>query len=129
MASELRNQILKADDIGKEIVEVPEWGVKVEIRGMNGLARAKFLKASAGPDGAGTVDFERFFPDLIIACAFDPETGEQVFDLADREVLNEKSGAALQRLADPAMRLSGLAPESLKEAEADLGEVPRSDST
>lgn len=124
MASELRTRILKADDIGIEPLDVPEWDVKLEIRGMNGKARAKFMKAAvATPDG--TPNYEQFFADLIIASAFDPETGDQVFDPADRDVLNEKSGAAINRIADVAMRLSGLTTGAVEQAEADLGETPK----
>ena len=128
MASELRTQILKADDIGTEPLDVPEWNVKLEIRGMNGKARAKSMRAaSAGPEGAA--DFEQFFADLIIASSFDPETGEQVFDPADRDAINSKSGAAINRISEIAMRLSGLTDAAVKQAEADLGEIPKDAST
>ena len=128
MASELRTQILKADDIGTELLDVPEWNVKLEIRGMNGKARAKFMRAaSAGPEGAA--DFEQFFADLIIASSFDPETGEQVFDSADRDAINLKSGAAINRISEVAMRLSGLTDAAVKQAEADLGGIPKDAST
>lgn len=119
MASELRKTILEADDIEKETVEVPQWGVTVEVRSMTGKQRSAFMKrVSAG--GSGEVDFERFFAELIIATSFDPETGEQLFEAADRDALNQKSGAALQLLADPAMKLSGLDSGAVEAAKKDF---------
>jgi hypothetical protein len=105
--SELKKSILDADDIQSEIVEVPEWNVKVEVRGMNGRDRANFLKRSTNPVD-GTLDYDKFYPELLIGTLFDPETGEKVFEGPDRDSLNTKSGKALERLATVAQRLSGL---------------------
>ncbi len=127
MASELRQQILDYDDLESEMVEVPQWGgVKLLVKGMNGRARARFLKASANN---GQVDFERFYPELLIATVHDPESEEPVFATADRDALNNKSGSALDQLASVAMRLSGLSDNSVKEAEKDLEQTPNGGST
>jgi hypothetical protein len=107
MATELRKSIFEADDIGREVVDVPEWEVKVEVRGMNGKARATFLRRATNP-ADGTLEYEKFYPELLIATIHDPESGEKVFESADRDAINEKSGAALERLALVAQRLSGL---------------------
>ena len=102
----LREKIFNAQDIRSEAVFVPEWDLEIEVRAMTGKARAHFLQNSLGADGKA--DLERMYPDLLIACVFDPEEGERLFDLADRDALNSKSGAALERVASVAMRLSGL---------------------
>ena len=127
MSSKLRDALLNAQDIQSEIVDVPQWGVKIEVRGMTGKARANFLRSVTVKDGQ--TDMERFYPQLIIGTAHDPETGEPVFTLADREALNEKSGAALEVLAQAAMRLSGLISADIVETEASLDETPKSAST
>lgn len=106
MGSDLRKSILEADDIGEEILDVPEWGTKLLIKGMNGKERANFLKRSMNIDGE--VAFDRFYPELVIATAHDPESGDKIFEAADRDPLNTKSGAALERIATVAQRLSGL---------------------
>lgn len=126
MASELRKQVLEVDDIESEIVEVPQWNVKILVKGMSGKARAQFLRNTAQGD---RVDFERFYPELIIATAHDPESGERVFDPADRDALNTKSGAALDLLATRAMQISGIGRASVDEAEQDLGDTPNTGST
>jgi len=117
MAGELRKTILEADDIESEIIDVPQWGIKVEIRGMSSKERAKLLKSTSVN---GEVDFDRWFPDLIIATAHDPETGDKIFEPADREALNAKSGAAITKLAEAASRLSGLGEADVEAAKEDL---------
>ena len=102
----LRDAILAVSDIRSEVVDVPEWGVKVEVRGLTARARAELLQASM--DGRGTLNFAKAYPLLVISCALDPETHEPIFEMADREALEAKSGAALERVALAAARLSGL---------------------
>jgi len=126
MASELRKRILEASDIESEIVEIPEWGVKVEVRGLTAAERAKLLQRAADPTGQLRLD--RWFADLTIASTFDPETGERVFDPADRDALNTKSGSAISRIVDAATRLSGLSEESVEEAKKGFGQAQNDDS-
>lgn len=123
----LRDRILGASDIRRESVRVPEWDVVVEVRGLTGSQRAKLMKN--GFDARGGADFEKLYPELLIASTFDPETGEQVFSEADRESLNGKSGAALERVAQAAMRISGLSPDAVEEAEKNSDETPSDAST
>lgn len=127
MASELRKLVWEADDIPEEVVDVPEWNIKVLVRGMNGRGRANFLRRSTNEDGQ--VSFENFYPELIIATAFDPESEEQIFESADRDQLNTKSGVALNRLAEVAQRLSGLGSADLEEAKKESAETVSSAST
>lgn len=101
----LRDQILSAADLTTELVDVPEWGVTVEVKTMTGAERARIMQVAA--DGGGKVDFEKVYPDIVIGCTYDPTTGERVFDWPDREALMSKSGAAIDRIAQVGLRLSG----------------------
>lgn len=113
----LKDQILTADDTTTEIVEVSEWGVKVQVRTMSGAARALVLQSAVDDDGK--VDLQKVYPDIIIGCTFDPESGEQVFAPSDREILMTKSGAALDKVAAVAMRLSGFTADAVDKAGKD----------
>lgn len=113
----LRKEILEKDDIIAEDLEVSEWGITIEVRGMSSKERAKLLKASTID---GTVDMVRWFPDLIIATVYDPETGEKVFERADRDAVNAKSGAAIAAIAEVAARLSGLGETDVEIAKEEL---------
>jgi len=109
----IRDLILAKQDIPSEVVEVPEWGVKVEVRGMTGAERTRIIdKATA--DG-GAVNLQFIYPEIVIATSFDPETGEQIFQPKDRDILLSKSASAIDRLALVGMRLSGFTKEAADE--------------
>jgi hypothetical protein len=101
----IRDRIIAANDTAKEIVDIPEWGVKVEVRSMSGAARAVLVQDAANNDGK--LNFTRMLPEILIGCMFDPETGERIFDGEDTELLMDKSGAVLDKIIAVAMRLSG----------------------
>lgn len=122
----LREQILGAKDIKSEKVEVPEWGVTVEVRGLTGKQRARIYDACWKN---GRIDAEKLNPLLIIATAYDPGTGKPIFEDADRDVLSEKSASSLEQVTQVAMRLSGLVPGQLEEAEKNLLTPQSEDST
>lgn len=110
---DLRNRILAAADLTTEAVEIPEWGVTVEVKTMTGGERARIMQMAA--EAGGKIDFEKVYPDIVIGCTYDPETGERVFDWNDREALMLKSGAAIDRIAQVGMRLSGFTEGAAKE--------------
>lgn len=108
--SVLRDQILQAQDIPSEMVEVPEWGVLVEVRGMTGAERTRIMDLAM--DGGGELKLQTVYPEIVIATSFDPEGGQQIFAPADRDALLSKSANALDRLAMVGMRLSGFTQEA-----------------
>ena len=110
----LRDKILEIKDIQEEEVSIPEWGCRVLVRGLTGRQRAIFLQN--GIDSKGKLDMQKAYPDLVILSARDPETGEPIFGAGDADAVIEKSGAALERIAQVAMRLSGLGPNAVEEA-------------
>jgi hypothetical protein len=119
MTSELRKTILNVNDVQTETVPVPEWDVTVEVRGMVAADRFRLLQTSSID---GKVNFQRWFPDLVIACVYDPETGEKVFEAADRDALLAKSGKVVGSLAEVASRLSGLSDADVEAAKSTFQE-------
>lgn len=109
----IRDLILAKQDIPSEVVDVPEWGVKVEVRGMTGAERTRIMDSATG--NAGEVNLQFIYPEIVIATSFDPETGEQIFVPADRDILLSKSATAIDRVALVGMRLSGFTKESSEE--------------
>ncbi len=112
----IRDQIMKAKDISGELMEIKEWGVKVEIRTMTARQRARVMENAIDPV-TGKSSISIIYPEIAIACVFDPESGEPVFTIEDKDALLEKSGAVLEKIASKAMTLSGLT----EEASASLG--------
>lgn len=106
----LRDKILTASDLTSELVEVPEWDVIVEVRGMAAADRTALMDKAAAADGS--VNTSLLFPALVIACSFDPDTGERVFTAEDEPALGEKNGLAVERIVQAAMRVSGMSVEA-----------------
>lgn len=116
-----KDDILKADDVRTEEVEVPEWGGSVLVRGMTGEERDEFEASMLVRRG------DQMIPDtwntrakLIARCVIDDD-GTPLFTRQDVDALGKKSGAALDRVFDVASRLSGLRPEDAKEAAENFG--------
>ena len=112
----LRDTILGADDLGFRLVTVPEWdNVKIELRGMTGEQRMKLWEATQAKTR------KHFYADILIACAYDPENGEHVFDPADRDAIGTKSGAVLDRLTGI---INELSETNVEDAEDKIEEDP-----
>lgn len=124
----LRDQIIAADDIQIEALTVPEWGVTIEVRGMDGNARARYLSTFRDPE-TGLVNYPALYPSALIECVFDPETGERVFNEGDEGIINQKSGKALERVAVVAMRLSGMNEDAEKDAGKDSSKTSENDAS
>lgn len=108
----LRDKILAAPDIKTEKVEIPEWGVTVEVKGLTGRRRSILYKESTNKKG--DVDIDAFSTKLVILSTYDIETGEPVFQNGDFDALAEKSAGAIERIVNVATRLSGLDQEEAK---------------
>lgn len=104
MALLSKEDILGCNDIPTELVEVPEWGGTVKVRGMTAGERDRFddqirtqglsaLRATMAANGIIDEDGKRLFTDI--------EVGK----------LAEKSAEALDRVVEVVSRLSGLTPE------------------
>ena len=122
----IRQAALNAKDIRTELVEIPEWDhVKIEVRGFTLQERLDFYGRVS--DGE-TINRNNFLPELVISACFDPDSGQKVFEAADRDTLKTKSAAALEKITQVAMRLSGLQEQDVVEVEKDLEETPTEDS-
>lgn len=116
----IKDAILAASDLPFEDVDVPEWHVKVRVRGLTGTDRDAY-EARAVAVRRGGQDIELRLADfrsrLLVKCLFDPDSDERIF--ADNEVrgLGAKSGAVIERLFDVARRMSGMDQSSADAAE------------
>lgn len=118
----IRDQIIQADDIQIEQVPVPEWGVTIEVRGMNGAARARYMEMFRDEE-TGRINYPALYPTALIECCYIPDgmdgAGGKVFREGDEDIINQKSGKALERVAAVAMRLSGMNEDSEEKAGKD----------
>lgn len=116
----LRDKILKiSNDTPSELVEVPEWEVKVLVRGMTLGAKDDFLAAIVDSTSK-SANVKNFTSGVLVACSYDPESGERLFSELDIPALKERSAVAIQRIVDVGVRLSGLGDEAVDVAGKDF---------
>ena len=125
-----RDDILAADDLPSEDVDVPEWGGTVRVQGLDGRGRDEYLISQAIMRGGQIVgqDIRNTSAKLVARCIIG-EDGEPVFGAEHVDILGQKSAAALDRVFRVATRLSGLTDESTAELGKDSGSTPNGVST
>ena len=125
-----KEDILKAEDLAAEEVDVPEWGGSVLVRGMTGQELDAFQMAARDqrtgqrlPGAMGNIRAK-----TIARCIVDDD-GNRLFTDADVAALGEKSGAAIDRVFAVASRLSGMNDEDQEDAVRDFGPADGSGSS
>jgi hypothetical protein len=119
-----KDQIFSADDIKTEIVEVPEWGGQVMVRGLTGHQRDEWEKGLMVRKGRQYVqDMTDFRARLAVLCVVD-EKNERLFHDGDAAQLAGKSGAALDRVYSKAAELSGISEKDVEDLTKDFGTEP-----
>jgi hypothetical protein len=119
-----RNAILKAQDLGLEMVHVPEWGGDVYVRGMNGAERDKFERSIVVERNGGREINTANIRAKLASMTICDEAGVKLFSQDDVDALGQKSAAALQRVFVVAQRLSGIGEEAVRELAGGMKENP-----
>lgn len=118
-------QILSADDRQTMEVDVPEWGGTVLVRELGGSDRDRFeafmRKAKETGEYYG-------FRAMVASMAIVDEDGHTLFTQKHVQALGQKKAAALDRIVDKALSLSGMDDESVAELEKNSAGSP-SDSS
>ncbi len=115
MAVLTRDEILKAEDIKTERVDVPEWGGTVIVKSLTGRQRDEFEGSMIEQRGRRAVMNTANMRAKLVAWSVVDETGERLFSNADIGDLGEHSAAAVNRIYNVAARLSGLSDEDVDE--------------
>jgi hypothetical protein len=109
-----RDSILNADDLKRELVNVPEWNGTVYVRVLTGAQRDcidQMLYANrTGKDPIKNIRA------TYLAASLCDDTGALLFKPEDIAALGEKSAAALDRLFAVVQRLNKIGPKDLEEA-------------
>ena len=121
-----RAEILAADDLPRELVEVPEWGGSVYVRGLTAMERSEFenlmlglenkrIKVGKSDDMTIQMDMRVLRVRLSALCMVD-EKGNRLFGDDAVEALGRKSADALNRIFVVAQRLSGMTSDDVEDA-------------
>lgn len=105
MAS-IREKVLGCNDLGSEVLEVPEWGVTFKVKGLSRGALQALLKSCT--DEKGVVDNDKFVPTLLVATLCDPLNDQPAFQKEDLEALDGKAVKPLMMAYHVATRVCGL---------------------
>lgn len=117
-----RDQILAAQDLKPEPVDVPEWGGTVLVRGLNAVERDQYFERifRTGGGSINVKDPQNVDPALIasmmgdglrlfvVSCGIVDHDGNRLFSESDLEFLGRKSSEAIERVYAVVQRLSGL---------------------
>ena len=115
----IRDNILKAE-IVSEVVSIPEWDVKIEVR--QRTVKQQYDILDKVRNSQGEIDGLSLALETIMACSYDPETGERVFDPADKDALMNVESSAFQTLLAATNKAAGF--ESEDQVVSDLDEAP-----
>lgn len=116
----LRDVILAKKDLDYSPLYVEEWDVTLYVRGLTGKERARLFKENS--DQMGRPDMEKVYPLVVAYACFDKdEAGNfaRIFNPEDKTELakiNDKNGAALEKIATAALYKSGMGTGSVEEA-------------
>lgn len=123
----LRDKILAANDIPSQLVRIDEWDVDLMVKGMSAGDRISLMQG-AFDQATGQVNMAAVYPDVVVACVFDPETNDPIFTNADKTAILAKSSAAVEKIADVGLRLSGIGKEESDAAGKDSSNIQNEDS-
>jgi hypothetical protein len=110
-----RDEILRAEDLPRVVVDVPEWGGRVILQTMSAARRVQFEEYLAEGDPLLQVK--------VVAYSLVNEEGQLLFTPADVEGLGEKNFKVIVRLARRAFRLNAMGKEALEEAKENFTET------
>ena len=107
-----RDAIFAAPDNAPQLVEVPEWGGSVYVRGLSARERDQFeiaiTDAKTGKPKAGAN-----VRGLLVVMGVCDEAGARIFTDADADALSAKGALAMERVFDTIRHLSGMTDEDL----------------
>lgn len=116
MSSTARERLFaKAEGRTKDVTL--STGDVVQVRPLKLTARTKLVKACSTE--SGEVDTEKLIPHLVIACTFDPATGQPIFTAGDFEAIEQLPAVEVDPLWGAAAELNGFSQEAVKDAKND----------
>lgn len=116
-----KDAILAAQDLVYEIVDVPEWGGKVRIKGMTGSERDAFESSMLQGTGKNQKITTADIRAKLCARTIVDNDGKRLFNDGEIAKLGAKSAAALDRVFDKASKLSKISSEDVEELAKNSG--------
>ena len=113
-----KKQILAAQDLKAESVDVPEWSGSVRLRLLTAGESAEYLNAIRQLTAGGEIRDFRSLKEKLVALVLVDEGGARLFpEPEDVAHLVGKSAAAIDRLWKAAMHMNGMDKEAAEQIE------------
>jgi hypothetical protein len=125
MGTLTKEQILKAEDLKTEIVEVMEWGGSVNVHTMTGTERDIFEQGMVEKKGKANLENIRA---RLCSMTIVDDNGNRLFNDDDVVELGKKSAAALDRVFSIARKLNGFGDKDIEELGKNLSKGQSGDS-
>ena len=110
-----REQILEADDLPTESLDVPEWGGEVLIRALNGAQREEIEVRSHKAKTSGEALGWKGLKALVASYVIVDEHGKPQFTEKDVKVLSQKSSGALDRIFEKVLSMNAMSKKDAEE--------------
>lgn len=128
MALLTRDQILDAQDLPTEDVEVPEWGGTVRVKALTAAQRDEFEASTVETRGNKMKqNLANIRARLVSLCIVD-EAGDRLFSPQDVKRLGGKSAGAMQRVFNKCSEMNGLSDSDIEELAEGFDETPNGSS-
>ena len=102
-----REQILAVSDIAFEVVDVPQWGGTVRLKGLTAAEYDRFQQGLFEGDGTSRKINMANARARMLALAIVDDKGAAVFTEEDIAALGQKASAPIELLYRAALRLNG----------------------
>jgi len=120
-------QILKADDLPNDVVQVPEWGGEVTVRTLAAWEKDQWEESLTESKGKKMkLDMGNLRAKLCALCIVDGK-GNRLFSDKDIEALGKKSALVISRIYDAAAALNGIGEEDAAELIKNSGAIQSED--
>lgn len=103
-----RDQILGADDLPTEELEISEWGGTVLLKALNGEQREEIEVRSHKAKSSGDALGWKGLKTLVATYALVDDEGKPLFTAKDLAALAKKSSAALDRIFEYVMKMNAM---------------------
>ena len=109
-----RDQALKADDLRRDKVEIPEWGGDLYVREITGAESLVFDSWMAENKDNKKVLGVGWHPIMVMLCACD-DKGKRIFQDDDLELLKGKNKVVISRIAEKAIKINKMGADEIEE--------------
>ena len=103
-----RDSFLKPFTVPQEVVELPELGGSVIVRGMTARQRSEFERQFQTPAGKPSKSRQAEVRERLIIAYVVDDDGNALFTVDDIEAIGKQSAAIVERIVNVAQRLCGI---------------------